>query len=190
MDITDPIMFNDKIPKIGFFGVTTGSTKPLQNERLKICNWSLSNRDISDFYITRVAQIEEDIVRSAYPRFEEMTHPYASQESQYKHKFLLSADGNTCSYDRMCWIMKSNSMLFKYYSNDYLWYYPLINEGTHFANVTVDNMRSKFNYYLNNPNETEFIIKSANNLFKNLITPMNTMLYTTFLFETFAENNA
>jgi hypothetical protein len=186
----DPLKWNDKSDKVGFFGVTTGNTNPVKNERLKICDWSRKHRDMSEFYITRIAQIEPRQVLNAYPEFKDMYHDPVKQHEQYKYKFLLSADGNTCSYDRMCWIMKSNSMLFKYQSNDILWYYPLVMEGTHFTSVTTDNIVKKREFYLNNPNQAQLQIANANHFVQNFVTPVNTMMYATYLFENLAENKA
>jgi hypothetical protein len=188
LGLNDPVKWENKTDKIGFFGVTTGNKEPLKNERLKICKWSLSNRDISDLYITKIAQIEPKKVYDAYPEFKQMYCSPKSQEDQYNYRFLLSADGNTASYDRLCWIMKSRSHLFKYNSDDVLWYYSLIQENTHFTGVTTDTMREKYNFFVNNPQQSQFIISNANRFIKTYITPINVMLYTTYLFENFAEN--
>lgn len=134
--------------------------------------------------------MEPEKVLNAYPEFKHMYCDPVQQEQQYNWKFLLSADGNTCSYDRMCWVMKSNSLLFKYQSNDILWYYPLVLEDTHFTSVTVDNMRKKHSFMLNNRNIAQFQIATANQFVKTFITPVNIMLYTTYLFENLAENKA
>jgi hypothetical protein len=184
----DPVLWNAKKDKIGFYGVTTGNRNPLRNERLKLCKWSINNRDISDFYITRIAQIEPKKVLNAYPEFKEMYTDPVDQEKQYSYRYLLSADGNTCSYDRLCWIMKSKSVLFKYESNDILWYYPLLLENTHFASVTTDTIRKKYDFYQNNPTMAQIMVANSNQFIKTFITPINTMLYTTYLFENIAEN--
>ena len=188
LGISDPVKWESKEDKVGFFGVTTGNKDPRKNQRLNICKWSIDNRDISEFYITRIAQIEPNNVIKHYPNFNKMSCNPVQQETQYKYKFLLSADGNTASYDRLCWIMKSNSLLFKYESDDILWYYPLILENTHFASVTTDTLRSKYEFYKNNPNISQLMTTNSNQFVKTFITPVNTMLYTTYLFENFADN--
>jgi len=191
LDVSDTIVWDNKISKAAFFGVTTGNKNPLQNDRLQICQWSAKNRDISDFYITRIAQMDPQEVVKAYPDdIQQMYCNPINQQEQYKYKFLLSIDGNTCSYDRLCWIMKSNSLLFKYPSNDILWYYPLILENTHFVDVNEDNIRKKMTFYMNNPAIANHIVKNANTFVKNFTTPVNTMLYSTYLFEHISENKA
>jgi hypothetical protein len=188
LNIKDPVSWSNKKNKIGFYGVTTGNKNPLKNERLKLCKWSVNNRDISDFYITRIAQIEPQKVLNAYPEFKNMFTEPVDQVKQYDYKYLLSADGNTASYDRLCWIMRSKSVLFKYESNQLLWYYPLLLENTHFASVTTETMKRKYEFYENNQTIAQIMVANSNQFIQTFITPINTMLYTTYLFENIAEN--
>jgi hypothetical protein len=184
----DQILWEDKKDVIGFYGGTTGNRNPADNLRLNVCDWSLNNRDVSEFHITNIVQMEPNDVLSKYKNFKSMYHNPVSQEEQYKYKYLLSVDGNTSSYDRLCLIMNYKSLLFKYKSDDILWYYPLLMDDTHFVDVNIDNIRAKYMFHKNNPQETKRIITNANKFISTYIKPVNTMMYTTFLFETFAEN--
>jgi Glycosyl transferase family 90 len=188
LNLKDTLSWTDKMDKIGFYGVTTGNKDPLKNKRLQLCDWSYKNRGISDFYITRIAQIDPSAVVKAYPNFKDIIHNPVSQEEQYKYKCLLSVDGNTSSYDRLLWIMNSRSLAFKYSSDDILWYYELLMDNTHFVSVNTDNIEKKFKFHLNNPGLSQLITANANMFVKNFISPMNTMLYTTYLFENMSEN--
>ncbi len=191
LTIEDPILRKDKNNKIGFYGVTTGNRNASKNERLKLCEWSVANRDFSECYITGIAQMEREDILKAYPdKINQMIHQPVDQYQQYSYKYLLSIDGNTASWDRLCWIMNSQSVLMKYYSNEILWYYPLINDGVHYKGVNIDNMKDTFMFLESNPGLVEFINLNANLFIKNYITPLNTILYTTYLFENIAENKA
>lgn len=46
-----------------------------------------------------------------------------SIEEQLNNRYILSIDGNTWAWDRPVWIMQSNSLFFKYESNNVGWYY-------------------------------------------------------------------
>jgi hypothetical protein len=189
LSIKDPYAFEQKASKVGFYGVTTGNRKASLNQRLQLANWSVSNRDFTDFHITGIAQMSVDDVLSAYPSFkEDIYRPPVNQQEQYKYKYLMSVDGNTCSYDRLCWIMKSNSLLFKYVSDEILFYYPLLLENTHFVSVNKNNLKNKFTYYENNPRETNNIIMNGTTFVDTFLQPCNTIMYLTYLFENFAEN--
>jgi hypothetical protein len=189
LDIKDPIPHSKKVDKIGFFGVTTGNKDPLQNERIKLCNWSVNNRDITDFYITGVVQMKPETFVQCYPEYQSFVRQQVPQDTQYNYKYLFSIDGNTASYDRFCWIMKSNSICFKKNSDEMLWYYPLLLEGTHFIGIDDHSqIRDKFNLCQNNVQYSSFINANAQKFVNDFITPIHTMLYTTYLFETVGHN--
>ena len=189
LSITDPLPHSRKMNKIGFFGVTTGNKDPLENERIRICEWGVKNRDFTDFYITGVAQIKPEDFVNCYPDYKTFVREQVTQQSQYSYKYLFSIDGNTASYDRFCWIMKSNSLAFKKMSDEMLWYYPLLLEGTHFIGIDhVEQLREKYNICQNNTQYSSFVNASAQKFVTDFIKPMNTMLYTTYLFETIGQN--
>lgn len=189
LNLTDPYSWEQKVNKTAFFGVTTGKRNPALNTRLKFCEWATSHRGICDAYITGIVQMEaKDVVSTYGDTIKRMCAQYIPQEKQYEYKFLLSIDGNTCSYDRLCWVMNSQSLAFKYPSNEILWYYPLLLEDTHYVEVNEKTLESKMMYYLNNPKEAEFIVKSANQFVRRYCSTISTQLYLTYLMETIAEN--
>lgn len=161
MQLKDTKPFDQKIPKIIFRGGTTGSTVPEDNQRLKLSSWAEAN-PIADIGISNVVQMTEEVVRRAYPNFDKLLLPYMSQQQHYDYKYILSVDGNTASWDRLMWIANSQSLALKYKSEHMLWYYPLFQEGQHYANVTTDNMVKQFTYYENNALHAQWIIKNAN----------------------------
>jgi len=189
LDVKDRFTWEQKRDRIGFFGVTTGDRDPSKNERLRLCQWSTYHRGFCDFYITGIVQMEQsDVVKTYSTDLERMMHPPVSQEEQYNYKYLLSMDGNTCSYDRLCWIMNSNSLAFKYKSRDMLWYYPLLMENTHYVGVSDHTLETKMTYYSNNPREAEFIRRNANSFTKTYANPTSAIMYLTYLFETVMMN--
>lgn len=191
LNIKDTLTWEQKANKVAFFGVTTGSKDPKKNTRLQLAQWSTKHRDFTDIHFTNIVQMPPDKVIQEYASdIQRMHHAPVSQDQQYKYKFLLSIDGNTCSYDRLCWIMNSQSLLFKYPSRDMLWYYPLIQEGTHYVATDTHTMKTQAAYYMNNPQHAKHVIANANHLVKTLLTPANTILYAKLLFENFAENKA
>jgi hypothetical protein len=190
LNAEDNFSWNKKIDKCAFYGVTTGNRAPLQNSRLKLCKWAIDHREICDFYISGIVQMNVDDVVRAYGEdvTRKIVHQPMPQTEQYKYKYLLSIDGNTCSYDRMCWVMKSNSLCLKYPSEDILWYYPLLHDKTHFVSCHEPNFSSVINYYNNNMKETNLIIDNAKKFVNTYTNPVSAIMYTTFLFETFIDN--
>lgn len=189
LHVQDPLSWQDKVDKVAFYGVTTGAMDPHTNQRLQTCSWSINHADACDFKITGVVQMREKIVKDAYPNLDAFRSSPLRQDEQYRYKYLLSIDGNTASYDRPAWIMNSHSLLMKYTSKDMLWYYPLMQDGTHFVEVrSPDDILSKRSYFNSNPGHAMFIIQNANNFVRSFLTPTATLLYSTYLFETAAGN--
>ena len=158
--IKDPTPWEDKLSKICWFGTTTGSRIPTENNRIKTCLWALNKRDICDFYVTKVAQMDPAKVLLDIPEFKQIYRQGASQEEQMKYRYHLTLDGNTSGWN--VWEYKTNSLVFKQKSNEMLWYYPLMKDKVHFVNVDTDNMESMYQYYQNKAKEANLIIKNAN----------------------------
>ena len=90
-----------------------------------------------------------------------------SIDKQLKYKYILSIDGNTWAWDRPIWIMKSNSLFFKYESSNVGWYYDFLNEDINYVSVNVDNMVKKYNFFENNTNQALEIISNAKKFVKD-----------------------
>lgn len=191
LNVKDEVPFQDKVSKIVFRGVSTGTPVPTQNPRINLCQWGNKQAaDITDFGISGIVQMDPDVVRSQVEGLDALMRPPMSQPDHYKYKYILSMDGNTASWDRMLWVAASKSMLMKYTSRQMLWYYPLIMEDQHFVGVDTNNMRSKFNFCEANPNYCRFITANANNFVSQFITPLTPMLYLKALLEEASENKA
>jgi len=180
--INDTINWNDKINKIVFAGTTTGNRDPLLNERIDICQWGLKNKDICDFNITKIAQIDINDINKKIPNFNEFYTNNISIDEQYKYKYQLNIDGNTCKFNVEQF--KMNSIVMKYQSLEMLWYHPLFQNNIHYLDINKILMREKINYYNNNEKEAQIIINNANKLSNELFTSQNAKLYMINLFET------
>jgi len=191
LDITDSVSFDKKVSRIAFCGTSTGIQNPTSNQRIQLCEWGLSNSDICDFKLTGIVQMDSAMVLNKCPNVRRyLTGEWIHPSVMYSHKYLLSIDGNTASYDRPAWILNSQSLLMKYASPDILWYYPFMMENEHFISIDgLHDIRSKFAYVENNPQHVQRIISNANQFVINYLrSTTTTVLYTTHLFETIASN--
>ena len=188
MAIVDNMEFDKKQNNIVFCGGTTGNTNPRLNQRLQLCEWSTRNRDFTDFRITNVVQMREDVVRSVYANFDDMQGKPLPQQAQCINKYILSIDGNTACWDRLMWIANSKSVAMKYQSKEILWYYPLFQEGVHYVSVDKNTLKQQFMYCQSNPNHMKWMISNANAFALNYANHLSALLYTTRLFENFAMN--
>lgn len=171
-----------KLGKACFYGTTTGDRNPKINKRINLCLWGLDNRDICDFAITNIAQMNETDVREAVPRFDEIYQKgQVSIDEQLKYKYHVIPDGNTCRFD--VWNYTTNNVVMKYDSKEMLWYYPLLQEDTHYVSVNTSNLRNKIQILENSPQIGQIITYNANKLSQALFRPIIHQMYTINLFE-------
>jgi hypothetical protein len=187
LSLKDPFPWLNKKDKIGFFGTTTGDREPLKNERIKACLWGLDNRDISDIYITNIAQMKKESIYAAIPNASMIMHPHVPEVDQYRYKFLLNIRGNTCCWNRLPMILNSKSVCFNMPCDDISFYYPLLIPKTHYVPVTYDNLSTMTHYYKNNPQEAQSIASNANHFVDQYLRGNQALVYMVHLFEGMAE---
>ena len=184
--LRDDIEWKNKKNKVVWKGTTTGNTDPIKNERIKTCLWSLKHRDICEFNITNVAQMNPGDALQKIPNFRDIFSKQMNQQEQMNYKYHLSMDGNTCNWS--VWPYFTKSLVFKYTSSEMLWYYPVFRNETHFVEVDRNSIVKQFDYYENNPREAQFIVENANRFAKEMFNPVVTQRYTINLFESIAHN--
>lgn len=185
-NINDDQEWDKKKDKIVFCGTTTGNRDPFKNERINMCLWSLDKRDWTDFYITKVAQMELNDINSKIPNFKDIYRKPISIDDQIKYRYHLAMDGNTCRFD--VWYYKTNNVIMKYDSKEMLWYYPLLQNDVHFLDVNKDNMKQKMEFYSANPQLAHVMIFNAKKSASMLFRPITHQMYTINLFESIANN--
>lgn len=185
----DETLFRNKSSKIVFAGTTTGSRDPLKNDRIQTCLWARSQeslRDICDFHITNIAQIEPQRIFREVPDFKFIYRPPVPMEQQMTYRYQLVIDGNTCRWYPDAYY--TNSLALGWPSRDMLWYYPMLMDGVHYAGVDKDNLLNMFRYYEANVGEAELITRNANKLVREILNKETCREYTVKLFENIAAN--
>jgi hypothetical protein len=170
----DPIPFNQKISKIIFGGASTGSINLKNNQRVNTCIWSVKNEwafKNTYFKLTNIVQTSINELNTYTTEnnvnIKNIIGNNLSIEDQLNNRYILSIDGNTWAWDRPVWIMRSNSLFFKYESNNVGWYYDFLKENEHYVSVNINNMENKFNFFENNHNQALNIIRNANEFVKD-----------------------
>lgn len=132
----DPVPWARKEPKLFFAGATTGRRDPALNARVRACMWSLERRDVSEMYITKVAQMRLDDVLRAYPAFMSATSAYVPLDVHFRYRYQVNIAGNTAAWSRLPVMLASRSLVVharQPASDDLMWYYPLLREGAHYV---------------------------------------------------------
>lgn len=174
LSLLDSFEFEGKLDRMVFIGASTGAQQVSENQRLRICHWGLQNKDISDFYISNYIQDDTSALSNTFgDQFRLFLNGFIPKEDQLHYKFIINVDGNVASWDRLVWIMNSNSLAFKFPSpeKNFLWYYPLLVADQHYVEVNLDNLRQKYQYYLSNPGEAKKIIGNAQSFVKSYLVP-------------------
>jgi hypothetical protein len=183
--VVDKYAWEDKWNKIVFAGSTTGNRNAKLNERIETCLWAIDKPDC-DFYITNIVQMDAKAALEAVPNLRNVLRPPMSFDDQMKYKYMLLIDGNTNKWT--CDSFFTNSLSFMMPSKDMLWYYPLMQDGTHYVGVRKDDMLDKFKYYNYNSAEAKHIVLNGNILAKHLFNQKMCRKYLVSLFEAIAAN--
>ena len=170
-----------------FIGSTTGNGNPEKNSRLRLCDFSLNNKKIKA-YINNICQISEDKIAKTYPKYKNFLHKNLSIEEQVQYKYLINVDGNTCAWDRLVWILNTNSICLKQKSNNKCWYYDLLENNKHYIEF---NEPDELINIINNLNEQKCndIIKNANAFVNEYLREKAHMLYMGNLLYNISLNN-
>lgn len=178
--------FEDKKDKAIFAGSSTGSLDPLQNLRLRACElaWTGERGGQFEAYCTNMCQIPIEQIKEAYPNYTEWARPHISVAEQLSYKYILSIDGNTACWDRVPWVLHSNSLLLKHESQHMCWYYPAMEDGKHFRSFNLDNIDTVISDAQNNLMQTQLQIMEASEFVAKWLQPICHEYYLACVLET------
>jgi hypothetical protein len=113
------IPLEEKLNKAIFRGSDTGAKHNGSVQRIELCKRYRGSQNV-DAKITNFVES---------PFQDDIAGPYTSISDQLKYKFILNVNGNTTSWERLIWAMKSNSVcLFvrpPSYQDEISWYYHI-----------------------------------------------------------------
>jgi hypothetical protein len=154
-DIPDTKPFFKKNKTGYFIGTSTGDSNPELNDRLFYSNYSHHHQTNFRCDINHICQIPIENIKKVYPSYEKfvMNQRKSIGEQRHNYRYIIDIDGNTCSWDRIVWIMKSNCICLKKKSDNINWYYPLFEKNLHYIEF-------------NSPEELQRSIHNLNHLAK------------------------
>ena len=136
----DPLSYRAKQASAVFAGSTTGaghtveSIQALSSERVAA---AVAFRDDPriDFRLPSVVQCvtpeaEDLLIRMGFGQGN-----YLSWQDQFRHKFVISLDGNGATCSRVAISLKSNSVLLKYHSQSMLYYFYTMIPWVHYIPI-------------------------------------------------------
>ena len=171
----DEFVFESKKNKAIFIGSTTGDSNSKYNERLQLCSKYADHNNIK-CYISNFVQINMDEMKNEHPNYNKFASNNISIQEQLKYKYIINVDGNTCAWDRVPWILNSNSLLLKKKSTQKCWYYDLLIKNEHYIEFEDD---SEIEHIINtiSASECNRIIKNANKFCNDYLKKICHMTY-------------
>jgi len=179
LNIVDKIPHEEKINGAIFIGSSTGSLYPSTNQRLSLCNKYIDNPLVHCF-INVICQITEKDVEAVFPSYKKFIRPSMSIEEQTKYKYIISVDGNTSAWDRVPWILNSNSILLMKKSDHKCWYYDFLIPNVHYIPFDDD---TDIESIVLSADDRSHIIRNANQFVKDYLLYEKHKLYMQYFLE-------
>ncbi len=183
--------WQDKENKIFWRGYFTGGSYNIQNfdklPRLSLAIFSRLYPDLINAKFSSNSLTESDksskgletVLKILWPE-----KPKAVKEKDHlKYKYLISLDGNTCAWQRVPWIMLSNSVLVKQETTKMEWFYPAIKPYTHYVpiNEKITDLFQQIEWMKTHDPELKQISKNAHNFIKNNLMPEHINIHTVLI---------
>lgn len=129
-----------KIPLVFWRGGTTGGffSKDHWKEyaRSKLVLFSLAHPEAVDARFHKAVQAE--IGFEKYLKEQGAIAESVDKVDHLKYKYLIDIDGNSCTYERLFWLLLSNSLVIKQVTPNVQWYYGALEPYVHYVPVKED----------------------------------------------------
>ncbi len=176
-------LWDSKIEQIFWRGATTGDKKfyNINNfdklPRLTLVMQSKLYPDLIDARFTNYAQISNDLsgreLREILDILFEKNMTRVKEIDHLKYKYLMSIDGNNCTWGRPVWIMLANSVLVKQETSKIQWFYPAMKPYVHYVpvNERLTDIFSQIEWMKTHDQELQQISQNAQKFVKNNLMP-------------------
>lgn len=104
---------------------------------------------------------------------------WSNHKKHLQYKYLVVADGNTCTYPRFYLGLYSGSVVFKDQTDDYQWFYRALKPGKHFIAVSKDfsNLPEKVIWAKNNDKKVKQIARNSQKFIRRNLTSKHIYQY-------------
>ena len=169
------IDFDKKINQMIFSGSDTGVFKCAdKNQRFQFC---LNNKDKGNFKITQFVEIEKNSLNNY--DWQSVASDRVSIEDHLKFKFILNINGNTTSWERLLWVMYSDSLCvwLKPQAEQMSWYYHMFDLFGGPVMVSENDWEDVINFYIKNESFAKHVCDHQTNLASNIMNDKIHLLY-------------
>lgn len=183
--------WSQKLSKGFWRGSSTGGFFTLRAfhelARAKLVMLSLHHPNEVDARFTSVVQCEKEV--PPLFRAKGMISRSVSRPDHLRYKYLVDVDGNSCSYERLFWLLLSNSCVIKQVTPNVQWYYGALTPFEHFIPVKEDlsDLVEKIQWAKENDDEARSIAEAGAVFARENLTPEDTLCYLYHLIHSYAK---
>ena len=196
----DRLSYSEKENTAVFVGSTTGgyiTQQVLQDLSLPRLRAAACFRDKSSvvFKLPILAQYDDDRTEKLLRQLGHGDGERVPWEEQFRHKFILSMDGNGATCSRVVIALKSNGVLLKYCSPHELYYFSSLEPWTHYIPINEDAEVDRIlDAETRRPGLFAHIAAAGKRFADTYLTRQSTMQYTAWLLQlyesSFADHDA
>lgn len=176
--LTEPDLmpYEHKVNRLYFIGNSTGHADPSRNQRILLCRYAQQYSWI-DAYISGIVQMRTEDLYHYDPYSSYYQSPYIPMKYQKMYRHLMSVDGNTAAWDRIPWILASNSILWKQQSPHICWYYPYLQPWVHYIPFELPTLETTWKEVQGKEKELRSILEHAHGFVEDFLTIEKHALY-------------
>ena len=186
--VLDTRPYAQKTAKAVFVGATTGSyhtersIEALSNRRVRTA-MAFKESDHVDFKLPVITQCESEAAAERLRALGFGVGDYG-WSYQFRHKFIISMDGNGAAFSRVAIALKSRSVLLKYESSNELYYFSGMIPWLHYIPITSDDQIADIvQVERDNPGYFQYIADAGRIFYRTLLSRTAVMSYASRLIE-------
>lgn len=182
--------WEQKNPKCFWRGASTGGFLTSSNwtsyPRCQLVILSSQFPQIIDARFATLVQCTPET--AAFIKSQGLLSARVAQGDHLKYKYLIDVDGNACTFERLFWLLLSNSVTFKQNSSNIQWYYEGLEPYRHYIPVKTDlsDLLHQIEWARQHDSEARAIADRAQEFVKNNLSIEDVYLYLYHLFNRYA----
>ena len=176
LDAPDTLPTVCKRNRLLFIGSSTGSLDVSKNQRVQLCRYAAS-KDWIDAYLSEIVNVSPSAGLDAF------VHRPMRLEQQRTVRHLVVVDGNTACWDRLPWILSSNSVCWKMDSDHRCWYDDFLEPWVHYVPFTLDTLEATWQKVKDDEALQRRVVREANAFAAAYLTHEAHCLYTRVLLD-------
>jgi hypothetical protein len=179
-----------KSDKAFWRGVSSGGHLTASNweelPRAKLALLSLSHPQEIDASFNHITQSDPDVPELM--KKHGVVTGSVEKIDHLRYKYLLDVDGNSCTFDRLYWLLLSNSLVIKQVTSNVQWYYGGLKPYTHYLPIQEDfsDLVDQISWARNHEVEVEEMAKRATQFAEDHLSIEDLMVYMYHLIQAYS----